>query len=109
MAFRHRFGLGGRSNCLVFVAGLALRGRLAGLLVCWRGRWTLPHFMGVTRAGNVVHFKADQHPYELWWPGQPEEDCKVYFPGRPQALPRCLFKNKGPYTEIRWSSPSNRT
>jgi hypothetical protein len=52
----HYIGRERRLNCWLLVLGLAVRGRLSGVKLYWRGLgW--PHPVGRTRRGKMIHFK----------------------------------------------------
>lgn len=63
---RHWFSRGGWCNCLCFALLLRLRGRVVRIV------FRRTHFVGITRRGNAVHFKATRGglPF-LWFRGRP--------------------------------------
>lgn len=62
-------------NCWFSVLFFLLTGRLAG--VGWRHRRGCPHLLGLTRRGNLVHFRALRRGLP-WW-------C-VWFEGRLEVV-----------------------
>jgi hypothetical protein len=45
------------ANCWLAFFWLLVRGRLCGMVLCYR--WPVPpHVMGITHQGHVVHFKS---------------------------------------------------
>lgn len=79
-------------NCWLFVALLLVRGRLRGVLLCWTG--ALPHAVGVTRRGNLVHFRrvrGTPRTCSLWFPGVAEVFGACYAAGLATRVTRISF------------------
>ena len=70
---KRRFSFARVCNCWLFVASLALCGRLRGVVLVWDS--PIPHALGITWRGNVVHFRrtrGEPRVCSLWLTGVPE-------------------------------------
>jgi hypothetical protein len=70
---KRRFSFTRTTNCWLFVAALLVCGRLRGLVLVWDS--PVPHAMGITWKGNVVHFRrtrGEPRVCSLWLTGTPE-------------------------------------
>lgn len=73
---KRRFGRERLSNCWVFTAILILRGKLRGIILFWDA-W-MPHAAGVTKHGNIVHFRRTK--------GRPKT-CSIVLTGIAEVVP----------------------
>jgi len=87
---KKRFGPEKINNCWLFVAALALRGKLRGVVVFWDD--IIPHAAGITKHGNVVHFRRTK--------GKPRT-CSIWLTGVAEVFPQGYIKRSTVKT-TRW-------
>lgn len=89
---KHRPGRDRRLNCHLLVIALLLRGRLRGVVAVWDA--PVPHLMGVTGRGNLVHFRRTR--------GTPRT-CSLWFTGRVEVVSAsCLSEIQSAKQVLRW-------
>lgn len=89
---RKKFGKSYYFNCFLAVSILLLKNRLGGVLIVYK-LWDWPHLLGITKAGNVIHFKTTgEHDFCLPW----------VFEGNTELVRAELFRRKRNVVWFQW-------
>jgi hypothetical protein len=78
---KKRLGRERVNNCWLFVATLVLWGKLRGIVLFWDD--IIPHAAGITKHGNVVHFRRTK--------GKPRT-CSIWLTGVAEVVPIAYIK-----------------